>query len=78
MALLAIVLASGCAGDDLTRCDESERPCTEPERSYCDVEGRYPAAKGQKNVCIPNPFGAWIPNKTDAGAADVQRDLRAD
>lgn len=43
-------------------CDEM-KPCTLPDKPFCDLHGDYPASGFHGRTCIPNPF--------DAGGVDA-------
>jgi alpha-tubulin suppressor-like RCC1 family protein len=53
---LALLAGTACAVKDPLFCD-SDTPCTDPERPFCDLNGEYPASDGIKRTCIPDPFG---------------------
>jgi hypothetical protein len=65
-ALLATV---SCKVKDPLYCD-SDTPCTDSERPFCDLNGEYPASDGIKHTCIPSPFSDGGPDG-DGGAGDA-------
>ena len=42
-AILALALPIACKVYDPLYCDES-KPCTDPDRPFCDLNGDYPAS----------------------------------
>jgi hypothetical protein len=58
------MLVLACKAYDPLYCDES-KPCTDPERPYCDLSGEYEASEGIARTCIPEPSDDF-----DAGTAD--------
>jgi hypothetical protein len=64
--LLAFLLATGCTVSDPLYCDE-DRPCTDPDRPFCDLNGDYPSSGSIARTCIPEPDVEAPP---DAGPAD--------
>ena len=69
----------GCKVQDPPYCEENT-PCTEMDRSYCDVRGEFPASGGVGRTCIADPFDdqeqdgsvdSDAPPGIDAGAADA-------
>ncbi len=61
--LVGLVLLAACKRGDALYCDETT-PCTDPDRSYCDLLGEYPAANGVGRTCIADPNE---PGQPDAG-----------
>lgn len=62
--MIAMALAvAGCKVYDPLYCDE-DRPCTDPDRSYCDLRGEHSGSGGIGRTCIADPFGG---KKTDGG-----------
>jgi hypothetical protein len=61
LALAALVTASCVLVDNPSYCDTSA-DCTDPARSYCDIEG---VTAGVRNRCIPEPEGS---RTTECGA----------
>ena len=53
--LLCVWSIAGCKVYDPRYCD-ADRPCSDPLRSFCDVNGDYPASEGIGRTCIPDPF----------------------
>jgi hypothetical protein len=58
---LSLLSLGACKVVDPLYCDET-KPCTDPERPFCDLEGEHPASDGVARTCIANP--------TDAGAIE--------
>lgn len=54
---LLLFSAGGCGDDDPHSCDNGAHACADPDKPYCDLEGRFPESMGVSGVCIPNPFG---------------------
>jgi Tol biopolymer transport system component len=54
----------GCKVTDPLYCDQ-DHPCTDPDRSFCDLDGTYPASDGVARTCIPEPSVGEMP---DAGS----------
>lgn len=53
--LVALLVAlAGCKGDDPLYCDLTTE-CADPHRSFCDIDGRFPASNGTGNTCIEPP-----------------------
>jgi uncharacterized delta-60 repeat protein len=52
--LSACLLLPSCKVYDPLYCDV-DRPCEDPERPFCDLNGEYPASEGIKKTCIPEP-----------------------
>jgi uncharacterized delta-60 repeat protein len=50
----ACLLYPSCKVYDPLYCDV-DRPCEDPERPFCDLNGEYPASEGIKKTCIPQP-----------------------
>jgi uncharacterized delta-60 repeat protein len=48
------LLAPACKVYDPLYCD-IDKPCEDPERPFCDLNGEYPASEGIKKTCIPAP-----------------------
>jgi hypothetical protein len=67
---LAVALTVGCTKYDPLYCDEDQR-CTDPDRSFCDLTGEYPASEGVARTCIPDPNASSAP---DAGSPDAGSD----
>ena len=80
IVVCGLVCSSGCTKPNPNYCDNT-RPCTDPERPYCDTLGQYPASDGINNVCIPDPFAADAgtdgSTTADAGDAGVGTDSTA-
>ncbi len=55
--LIVVSAAPACKVYDPLYCDGPDG-CTDPARSYCDLEGEYPASEGVARTCIPDPFAA--------------------
>jgi hypothetical protein len=53
-AALLLVPLLGCKVYDPLYCDE-KRPCSNPDRPFCDLHGDYPASEGVGRTCIPEP-----------------------
>ena len=66
-ALALLLLLASCKVQDSLYCDEA-RPCTDPERPFCDVGGAYPDSEGIGHTYIPDP-GAGT--ETDAAVVDA-------
>jgi alpha-tubulin suppressor-like RCC1 family protein len=64
--LLALALIAACKVYDPLYCDE-DRPCIDPDRPFCDLEGAYPASEGVGKTCIPDPSGEGA--DSDAGSS---------
>jgi len=60
--VLPVLFTSSCKAYDPLYCDR-DRPCSDPERSFCDEHGEYPASEGIGRTCIPDPA-------SDAGSSD--------
>ena len=71
MVLGLAVVSAGCSYKVKDYCDV-DTPCPDPERSFCDLDGAYPASEYIANTCIPDPNldGGVI----DAGVADAASD----
>src|SRR5688500_7269120 len=54
LILTCVLVASACTVRDPLYCDES-KPCTSPERPYCDLEGAYEESGYIRNTCIATP-----------------------
>ncbi len=54
--LLLYALVSACKVNPLY-CDSTHR-CTDPSRTYCDVNGEFPASDGVPRTCIADPTAA--------------------
>jgi uncharacterized delta-60 repeat protein len=52
--LAGSLLVSACKVYDPLYCDV-EKPCEDPERPFCDLNGEYPDSDGIKKTCIPAP-----------------------
>jgi alpha-tubulin suppressor-like RCC1 family protein len=70
-ALLATV---SCKVKDPLYCD-SDTPCTDSERPFCDLNGEYPASEGIKHTCIADPFGAGNADGGPSGDAGGERTI---
>ncbi|HTE52460.1 MAG TPA: hypothetical protein VK698_16525 [Kofleriaceae bacterium] len=69
--LLAMLSLVGCKTYDPLYCDEDHR-CTDPSRSFCDVNGDYPASEGVGRTCIADPSAvAGDAGADDGGAEDA-------
>jgi hypothetical protein len=68
-----LLLLGACSVRDPLYCDESQ-PCTDPARSFCDLQGEYPASEGIRHTCIPDP---GVDPGADAGP-DTGRDAAPD
>lgn len=68
-ALLATV---SCKVNDPLYCD-SDTPCTDSERPFCDLNGEYPASEGIKHTCIADPFGDGTPDAGQPGDGGGER-----
>lgn len=55
LAVFPFVAAVGCKQEVDLYCDEN-KPCDDPVRPFCDLEGEYEASNGFSNTCIPAPF----------------------
>jgi alpha-tubulin suppressor-like RCC1 family protein len=66
--LLALLALPSCSKKDPLYCDEST-PCVDPELSFCDLNGEYPASEGIKRTCIPDPFGGMADGGSSGDAA---------
>jgi hypothetical protein len=62
---LVLSLLAACKTYDPLFCDES-KPCTDPDRPFCDLNGDYPASGGIGHTCIPDP---GIGSHPDGGPA---------
>lgn len=51
---LAVLALVSCKSDDALYCDAS-RPCTDPDRPFCDLNGEFPDSEGVRRTCIPEP-----------------------
>jgi hypothetical protein len=69
-AAVVLYMSASCTAVNPDYCDEEKRPCTDPERPFCDIDGEYPASNGVKNVCIPSPFGSSTDARADGSALD--------
>jgi len=65
---LNAALLTACAVKDPLYCD-SNTPCTDSARPFCDMNGEYPASEGIKHTCIPDPFGPDAGSSGDGGTA---------
>jgi hypothetical protein len=63
LLLSGFLILAACKVYDPLFCD-ADKPCTDPERPFCDINGEYPASEGIKYTCIPTPEGP------DAGPED--------
>jgi hypothetical protein len=57
-----VALNPACLTPVALYCDEA-KPCTDPARPFCDLNGQYPASEFIGHTCIPDPF-------PDAGCSD--------
>lgn len=66
---LALLAGAACEVKDPLFCD-SNTPCTDPDRPFCDVNGEYPASEGIKHTCIADPLDGpdGGPDGADSGA----------
>jgi Regulator of chromosome condensation (RCC1) repeat len=71
--LLVWMVLPACKVYDALYCDE-ERPCDDPERPFCDIEGQYPASEGIGRTCIPTPTDAGPGAESDGGIGGVDAD----
>ena len=60
---LLLSLFSACKAYDPLYCDEN-KPCSDPERPFCDLNGDYPDSEGVARTCIPDP---GVDTEPDAG-----------
>ena len=72
MRLLSLVLACSasvlaCKAYDPLYCDDN-KPCTDPARPFCDLNGDYPESEGVARTCIAEPV--MEPDGGGQGAAD--------
>jgi hypothetical protein len=58
-ALALLLFLASCKVDDPLYCD-LDRPCTDPERPFCDLGGDHPASDGIARTCIADPSSATI------------------
>jgi uncharacterized delta-60 repeat protein len=65
VAVVVGVALSGCSKPDPLYCD-SNTPCDDPERPYCDLEGEFPASEGLGRTCIAQPDFAFSLARDDA------------
>jgi alpha-tubulin suppressor-like RCC1 family protein len=63
---LALLACPACEVKDPLYCD-SNTPCNDPERPFCDLNGEYPASEGIKHTCIADPFGDGTPDGGQPG-----------
>jgi hypothetical protein len=80
LALPLILFApelAGCTKIDPLFCSE-EKPCSDPERPFCDLEGVYPASEGRGRTCIPDPYAGLVdagnPDGASSGTVDAGDD----
>ena len=83
--LLTLVLTSSasvlaCKAYDPLYCDEN-KPCTDPARPFCDLNGDYPESEGVARTCIAEPSmepdgGGGDGNPDGAPAADANSERR--
>src|SRR5687767_5284898 len=66
---LAVLLLVGCKAYDPLYCDQ-EKPCNDPDRPFCDLNGDYPASEGVARTCIPEPDIDDEDAGPDGGGAD--------
>ncbi|MCC6993223.1 MAG: hypothetical protein IT370_01210 [Deltaproteobacteria bacterium] len=52
--LMAGLATAGCAKNNALFCD-TDNPCTDPARPFCDVDGVFPASEGHGKTCIATP-----------------------
>jgi hypothetical protein len=79
--VIAMALAfAGCKVNDPLYCDE-DRPCTDPDRPYCDLFGAHAASDGIARTCIADPFTGPSdagPTLADAAVHDLDASPSAD
>jgi len=51
---LLVVSLAACRVTDPLYCDD-KKPCTDPDRPFCDLNGEHPASDGIGRTCIPDP-----------------------
>jgi alpha-tubulin suppressor-like RCC1 family protein len=85
LSVLVVAVATSCSvfackAYDPLYCDEN-KPCNDPARPFCDLNGDYPDSEGVARTCIPEP--AMEPDAGDgegtadgAPAADATSDRR--
>lgn len=75
ICFLVVTLAClvGCKAYDPLYCDR-RRPCSDPERPFCDLEGEYGASDGVKRTCIPTPDDMGPGDSFDAGGDEGRSD----
>jgi alpha-tubulin suppressor-like RCC1 family protein len=66
---LAALLLVGCKVYDPLYCDQ-DKPCTDPDRPFCDLNGDYPDSEGVAHTCIPEPDIEDVDAGQDGGGAD--------
>jgi hypothetical protein len=77
-ALGALLVAmAGCKRIDPLFCSE-EKPCTDPERPFCDLLGEWEASEGVGRTCIPCPLPEGCETGVDAGGGDAGWDAGGD
>ena len=55
IGFLTVGLAvAGCAKNNTLFCD-TDNPCTDPARPFCDLDGTFPASEGHGKSCIATP-----------------------
>jgi hypothetical protein len=75
LLLSGLLVLAACKVYDPLFCD-GDKPCTDPERPFCDIEGEYPASDGIKYTCIPTPS---VPDAApDAPSCTPDEFLRCD
>lgn len=78
VAALPTFSSVACKVYDPLYCDVNH-PCRDPARTFCDLEGAYPASDGIRRTCIPNP-GSIEPTDSgiDAAASEIDSGLHPD
>lgn len=66
-ALPLLMFLASCKVTDPLYCD-LDRPCTDPDRPFCDLAGAYPASGGIGHTCIADPGSGTV---ADAALGDA-------
>lgn len=70
LLIVGVGVTSACKVHNPLYCDD-RTPCSEAGRTFCDLNGEFPASDGIRNTCIAVPVDAAVPDARPIDAAPI-------